>query len=91
MPGRARVHYNLGLLLQQLKRTPQAEAELRSARDLEPDSLDFLFALADHYVKRRSWVEARDVALDMVRRHPRQRIGQDLLDLADRNLSVKPQ
>jgi tetratricopeptide (TPR) repeat protein len=88
LPERARVHYNLGLLLQQLQRTPQAEVELRSARELEPDSLDFLFALADHYVKRARWVEVRELALDMVRRHPRQRVGHDLLDLAERNLGA---
>ena len=88
MPDHARVHYNLGLLLQQLRRDRQAEAELRRAREVEPDSMDFLFALADHYVKRGRWKDAREIAREMVARHPHQRVGHDLLDLAERNLSA---
>jgi tetratricopeptide (TPR) repeat protein len=52
MPARARIHYNLGLLRQYLKNDAAAEASLITALELDPDQTDFLYALADFYVKR---------------------------------------
>jgi len=88
MPNRARIHYNLGLLLQQLKKDSDAEAYLLKAKELEPDNLDYLYALADFYLKRKKLQQARSIAKEMVVRHPTQRIGHDMLNLIEKNLEA---
>jgi Tfp pilus assembly protein PilF len=84
MQERSRVHYNLGLLLQVLKRDSEAEAALQKALGLEPTNMDYLYALADFYLKRNRLPEARRVAEKMAAAHPNQRISSELLDLIDR-------
>jgi len=86
LPRRARIHYNLGLLLQYLKKDSDAETSLLKARELEPDNLDYLYALADFYLKRKKLQQARDIAEEMVARHPTQRIGHDILHLIEKDL-----
>jgi Tfp pilus assembly protein PilF len=88
MPKRARIHYNLGLLLQHLKQDSDAEVSLLKAKELEPDNLDYLYALADFYLKRGKLQQARSMAEDMVARHPTQRIGHDMLNLIEKNLEA---
>jgi tetratricopeptide (TPR) repeat protein len=85
MPNRARIHYNLGLLLQHLKKNSDAEASLLKAQELEPDNFDYLYALADFYLKRRKLQQAKSIAEEMVARHPAQRIGHDILNLIENN------
>ena len=85
MPKHARIHYNLGLLQQHLKRDSDAEASLLKARELEPDNLDYLYALADFYLKRRKLQKAKTVAEEIVARHPDQRIGHDILSLIEKD------
>ena len=80
MPERGRIHYNLGLLLQQLKHDGEAEAALRKAVEIEPDNMDFLYALADYYLKRGRFEDAKGIAEQMVSKHPSQRLGHDLLE-----------
>jgi len=88
MPNRARIHYNLGLLLQQLKKDSDAEAYLLKAKELEPDNLDYLYALADFYLKRKKLQQAKSMAKEMMARHPTQRIGHDMLNLIEKNLEA---
>ena len=88
MPDRDRVHYNLGLLLQYLKRDSKAEASLLKAKELEPDNLDYLYALADFYLKRKKMQQARSIAKEMVARHPNQRIGRNILNLIEKNVEA---
>ena len=88
MPDRARVHYNLGLLLQYLKQDLEAEDALLKAKELEPDNLDYLYALADFYLKRGRVRQAKSIAEEMVARHPSQQIGHDMLDLIEKNLEA---
>ena len=80
MPARARVHYNLGLLQQHLGRMPAAEASLKQAVRLEPGNLDFLYALADFFIRQKRLQEARRIAGQMVERHPDAKIGHDILN-----------
>jgi tetratricopeptide (TPR) repeat protein len=87
MPKRARIHYNLGLLRQHLKQDSDAEASLLKAQELEPDNLDYLYALADFYLKRRNLKKARSIAVEIVARHPNQRIGHDILKLIEKSLN----
>ena len=88
MPERARIQYNLGLLLQHLKKDSDAELSLLKAQELEPDNFDYLYALADFYLKRRKLHKARSIAQEMVARHPAQRIGHDILNLIENNLGA---
>jgi len=78
MPGRARVRYNLGLLRQQAGDASGAEAALLRASALEPDNLDFLYALADHYIKRGYYSRALPIADRMIEVAPNNRAGHDI-------------
>jgi Tfp pilus assembly protein PilF len=89
MPNRARVQYNLGLLLQLLGRVTQAEAALLRALEIEPGSMDFLHALADHYIKTRKFHEAKAVAEQMMSKHPSNTLGPEMLKYIDRALKEK--
>jgi Tfp pilus assembly protein PilF len=86
IPGRARIHYNLGLLLSQLKRNVQAEAALKKAVAIEPGNMDYLFGLADFYIKHGMLNRAKPVAEQMIRRHPSNKLGNQLLDLINKRL-----
>jgi len=78
MPDNARLHYNLGLLLQRLRRDTEAEAELRAALTLEPQSTDYLYALADYYAKRSRFDEALAMADRIIAADSQNRLGEDL-------------
>jgi len=86
LPDRSRIQYNLGLLLQVLQRDGQAEAAFQKALSLEPSNVDYLYAMADFYIKRNRLAEAKTVAERIVAAHPGQRIGRELLDLIARRL-----
>ena len=86
MPEYARVHYNLGLLLQYLKRDAEAEDALLTALKIEPDSMDYLYALGDFYLKRGKFQKAKGIAVQMVTIYPDKRIGQELLGIIEKNL-----
>jgi tetratricopeptide (TPR) repeat protein len=90
MPDRARVHYNYGLLLQRLNRAGEAEASLKRALALEPQNVDFLYALADFYLKRGNLPFAAQMAERMVAAHPSQRLGHELLDAIRRASGKSP-
>ena len=46
---------------------------------IEPDNPDFLYAAADHYLKRGRLGEAKRMAERMIGKHPSNRLGHDLL------------
>jgi tetratricopeptide (TPR) repeat protein len=79
MPERSRIQYNLGLLLQHLKQDSAAETALTRALELEPDNMDYLYALADFHIKRGQWKEAEGIAKQMVAKHPDHPAGHQLL------------
>jgi tetratricopeptide (TPR) repeat protein len=89
LPDRSRVHYNLGLLLQHLKRDTAAEAALLTALEIEPDNLDYLYALADHYLKRQKLVQARRIAEQMIAKHPDKSIGYEILNFVVKHPATK--
>jgi Tfp pilus assembly protein PilF len=86
MPGHARVHYNLGLLLQSLQRDADAETALLKALELDTDNMDYLYALADYYLKRGKLQKAKIIAEQMVAKHPGQRIGHEFLEFINKNM-----
>ena len=83
LPQRSRVHYNLGLLLQQLRRDAEAEAALQTALEIEPNNLDYLYALADFYLKRQKFNQARQIAEQMILTHPNNKLGREILNYID--------
>ena len=87
MPERGRVHYNYGLALQSLGRMSAAESALERAVEIEPDNLDFLQALGDHYARREHWQQALDVAERILMTHPESPSGPALRSLAEQRLS----
>ncbi len=80
LPDRPRVHYNRGLLLAQMGRDEAAEAALRTALQLEPAGIDYLYALIDFYARRNRPEEALELARRMIEAHPGNRMGYDLRD-----------
>ncbi len=84
LPGRSRIHYNLGLLLQFLKKEKKAERALLRALAIEPGNFEFLFALADHYIKRKMPNNAISVANKMIEFFPNDKTGYDMLRYAMR-------
>ena len=79
LPRRGRVQYNLGLLLQSRGRLVESEQYLIYALKVEPDNMDYLYALADHYLKRNLLSKAEIIAGQMIKYHPDERMGKDLL------------
>jgi len=77
-PRNARVWYNLGLLEQSIGRDAEAEAALRAALALGPDHSEFLFALADHYVKRARLAEALVLVERLIEARPDLEIGPQM-------------
>ena len=84
MPQRSRIHYNLGLLLQKIRRDPEAETALKKALSIEPDHLEYLYALAIFYLERNDWVKARQIAEQIRAGHPDQPAGSQLLEIIER-------
>jgi tetratricopeptide (TPR) repeat protein len=85
LPERARIHYNLGLLYAHLQNVTAAESELRAALVLEPANLDFQYGLADFYLKRGQFEQARPLAETMASMHPENPIGGQMLEFIRRN------
>jgi tetratricopeptide (TPR) repeat protein len=85
LPGRARIHYNLGLLYQQQQNMIGAEQKLSEALALEPGNLEFQYALADYYLKRGLFEEARPIAEAMMNMHPENPIGSQILNYIRQN------
>jgi len=85
LPGQARIHYNIGLLYQHLQDLTRAEIGLRAALTLEPENLDFQYALADYYLKQGLFDKARPIIEDMASMHPENPIGSQMLNFIERN------
>lgn len=84
MQTRSRAWYNLGLLQASLGHDAEAEAALLKAKVLEPDSLDYLFALADFYLKRNRRQRARIYAELLIEKYPQNPIGYQLMQVLGR-------
>jgi len=78
---RSRIWYNLGLLQASLGQDAEAEAALLRAKILEPDNLDYLFALGDFYLKRGRRQRARVYAEILIEKYPQNPIGYQLLQV----------
>jgi Tfp pilus assembly protein PilF len=88
MPTRSRVHYNLGLLLDYLGKDLQAESALQRAVELEPANMEYLNAIAQYYLKREMYQQAKRIAEQIISRHPSNRLGPQLLDIINRRMQI---
>ena len=89
LPARSRIHYNLGLLYQQQGDAIRAEQKLVQALALEPDNLDFQYGLADHYIKRGLFEQAIPVVETMIRTHPEQQIGRQMMGFIQQQIQMR--
>jgi tetratricopeptide (TPR) repeat protein len=65
---------------------PAAETALLRAVELEPDNLDYLYALADHYVKRGFFSRALPIADRMIAADPSNPAGQNIKSYIENEL-----
>jgi len=79
LPGRSRVHYNLGQLHRFLKNTIKAGDALTYALSLEPDNHDYLLAAARHYAENLELDKALTITLKFIRLFPKSRAGSNLI------------
>ena len=63
-----------------------AETAVLKALDVEPANYDYLYALADHYVKRQQWRQALAAADRMIEAQPENPLGSEIRTLAERQL-----
>ncbi len=89
MPDHARVHYNLGMLLDFLHRDMEARAALLRALEIEPVNMQYLNAVAEYYLKRHNYSEAKKIAERMRTLHPLNRTGEELLNYINEKLETK--
>jgi len=88
MPERSRINYNSGLMLQYLGRNKEAEAELLLAIDKDPNNFDFLYALADHYIKTGQNKKALKIGEKLQFLFPENQMGNDIVNYIN-NLNNK--
>ena len=81
---RSRIWYNLGLLQASLGQDDEAEGALFKAMELEPDNPDYLFALADFYLKRNRSQRARIYAELLIEKYPQNPVGYQLLEVIEK-------
>jgi len=84
MPNNSRVHYNLGLLLQSMNQLLQAEKYLLHALEVEPDNLDFLYAVTTYYLNTEQPLKAKPFAEKIISAYPEYTIGHELLDAIEK-------
>ena len=86
--GRARVRYNYGLALQQLGRIRDAEAALLSARELDPDDPEIVYALGMLFVGQKQWKQAQTYAERLVALAPGQPGPRQLVERIRQHLQT---
>ncbi len=79
MPWNARAHYNLGQLLVFLKQSKAAETALKRAVEIAPRNINYLQAIAQFYLTKDAFTQARDVAKQMILANPDNPVGLQLL------------
>ena len=84
IPDRPRIFYNLGLIYQFLGEQNKAQKNLMRCLELEPRNFDFLFAMADHFIKKEDYDAARPFAEDILNYYPDNQTGRELLNVINR-------
>lgn len=66
----AEAHYNLGILLMRLDQPAEAEIALSTAKEIDPDVLEYTVALARSYAVQGKTDQAEPLFLEVVAREP---------------------
>ena len=86
-PGASnRIYYNLGLIYQYLNDDKKAESSLLKANSNSPNDFDILYALADFYVKRNRFEEAKKYANELENKFPSNPAGKQIIDYINRSV-----
>jgi predicted CXXCH cytochrome family protein len=83
MPDRPRIFYNLGLLYQYLESPARAEGSFREALRLDPGNIDYIYVMADFYIKQGRLELAETYAVQLQEQFPDYRVGSDLLQVIE--------
>ena len=67
-------------MLQFLKRNSEAEQTLNKARLMDPNNLDFAYAIADHYIKTNKFSEAKKIAEEIKLKFPQSGVAVQILN-----------
>ncbi len=87
MPERGRINYNTGLMLQYLGENNEAEKEFLKALKTNPKDFDFLYALANHYIRLQKYTKAKKIVKKIIEIYPANNIGHEMLDFIDKNIN----
>ncbi len=79
-PERARIFYNLGLVCQYLNQSAKSEQALLKAVQIEPQNGDYLYALANYYIKNSRFVLAEKYVQEMQKLFPGNSDVKKMLD-----------
>ena len=60
---------------------------MRRAVEVEPDTMDYPHALADHYLRKGEWEAAGRLAARMVEKHPGNPLGQGILKFIESEMN----
>ena len=78
LPRRARVHYNLGLLLSYMNQGAEAEKALLKALSQDLGNFDYLWALVDFYLKSNQPEKAMDMTERLIKYFPDQALEHEI-------------
>jgi predicted CXXCH cytochrome family protein len=80
MQYNARVFYNLGQVQQVLGENKEAENSFKKALDIDPENFDFLWVLADFYLKNERYSDSKTMAEKMELLYPANGTSQQILE-----------
>jgi len=69
-----------------LQRDEKAEQSLVKVLKIDPNSMEYLYALTEFYLKRKKFQKAKDMVQQMIAKHPNEPIGKELLGIIEKNL-----
>lgn len=84
LPDYERIWYNLAMLYQHFSRYEDFLSAMNNALELEPTNIDFLYTLAEYYYRQQDYDHVRMIANDIIRYHPQNPLGSQLLELIDK-------
>jgi predicted Zn-dependent protease len=70
-----------------MRQWDEAEIALRRALKVDPNAVDYLHAMADHYLRRGQLQAAGRIAERMVEKHPGHPLGHRILRFIEREIN----
>ncbi|MBE9484573.1 MAG: tetratricopeptide repeat protein, partial [Bacteroidetes bacterium] len=85
VPDYSRIWYNMALLYQHFGREDKFLDAMETALLLEPQNMDYLYAMAEYYYRIRNFDQVRRIANEVIRYYPQDPLGPQLLELVEEN------